>query len=114
MVDYFYNKREEHMKNTLYLLKMGFSDLNYPGSLFLCPDCTLLEGVLATNPELRESTDVVYVDFDKPRKLLVDLIGEENQSLPVLVFADGQNFINDVDGILAEFAMTNGCPAKHP
>ncbi|EMM6940139.1 MULTISPECIES: DUF3088 family protein [Morganella] len=37
------------MKNTLYLLKMGFSDLNYPGSLFLCPDCTLLEGVLATN-----------------------------------------------------------------
>ncbi|MEM8445411.1 DUF3088 family protein, partial [Morganella morganii] len=79
--------------------------------LFLCPDCTLLEGVLATNPELRESTDVVYVDFDKPRKLLVDLIGEENQSLPVLVFADGQNFINDVDGILAEFAMTNGCPA---
>ena len=47
MVDYFYNKTEEHMKNTLYLLKMGFSDLNYPGSLFLCPDCTLLEGVLA-------------------------------------------------------------------
>ena len=59
-------------------------------------------------------SELVYVDFDKPRKLLVDLIGEENQSLPVLVFADGQNFINDVDGILAEFAMTNGCPAKHP
>lgn len=93
---------------------MGFADLNYPGSLFLCPDCTLLEGVLATNPELRDSVDVVYVDFEKPRKQLAELIGEENQSLPVLVFADGQKFINDVDDILNEFSVTNGCPKKHP
>jgi hypothetical protein len=33
--------------------------------------------------------DVRYVDFPRPRKEIVSLIGEANQSCPVLVIADG-------------------------
>jgi glutathione S-transferase len=43
--------------------------------------------------------EVKYVNFARPRPALVDLLGEENQSCPVLVLENG-TFINDTNEII--------------
>jgi hypothetical protein len=68
----------------LFLLKPGFQKENHP-NLYYCPDCAIIEGVLQYYPQIRYSTEVVYVDYLKPRIRIVELIGEENQSSPVLI-----------------------------
>ncbi|CCH48306.1 DUF3088 domain-containing protein [Pseudodesulfovibrio piezophilus] len=74
------------MKDILFLLRGDFTkDTIGP---FYCPDCIALEGILSYFPELREKINVVYVDYDQPRKALVDVLGEENQSCPALVLAN--------------------------
>jgi hypothetical protein len=113
-------------KDTLYLLNMGFSDNLYPQTRFFCPDCTLLEGLLARNPEQASAIDVVYVDFAKPRHALIAQVGEQNQSLPLLVLSagssskhqsgiyNGRSYIADLIGITAAMAERHGFPVKHP
>ena len=46
--------------------------------------------MLSFFPELREKVDVRYIDFARPRQDLVVQLGEANQSVPVLVLADGE------------------------
>ncbi len=74
-------------KPTLFLLRPGFSDatLHRGERVYFCPDSAYIEGVLSYYPILRSELDVIYVDFEKPRKGIVDLIGEANQSCPVLI-----------------------------
>ena len=74
-------------RDILYLLKHDFRD--GPGATFYCPECTQITGVLALYPQLRHALDVRYGDFPRPRAEIVSLIGEANQSCPVLVIADG-------------------------
>ncbi len=50
-----------------------------------CPDCALVEGVLAYYPQLREAIDVVQVDFPRPRAALVAEVGEALQDCPCLL-----------------------------
>ena len=71
----------------LFLLKPGFIDSNVDQEerTYYCPDSAAIEGVLVYHPQLREQLEVIYVDFPKPRKEIVDLIGEANQGCPVLV-----------------------------
>jgi hypothetical protein len=84
----------------LFLLKADFEDLNRAdGKKYFCPECSPIEGLLSYYPRLRNEIEVHYVDFTRPRKILVDLIGEENQSCPVLVRPDG-SFINDMNQII--------------
>ncbi|MGR3908504.1 DUF3088 domain-containing protein [Burkholderia sp. SR8] len=75
------------MKDTLFILRPGFfKDSEGP---FYCGDSVAVEGLLSFYPQLRDAVAVEYVDAPRPRKPIVALIGEDNQSAPVLVLADG-------------------------
>jgi len=84
----------------LFLLKADFQDASRAdGKRYFCPDCVMIEGLLSYYPRLLDELEVKYVNFARPRPALVNLLGEENQSCPVLVFEDG-TFINDTAGII--------------
>lgn len=84
----------------LFLLKADFKDLNRgDDKRYFCPDCVMIEGLLSYYPRLTSELEVKYVNFARPRQVLIDLIGEENQSCPVLVLEDG-TFINETAGII--------------
>ncbi|MGS4987865.1 DUF3088 domain-containing protein [Roseibium sp. RP-7] len=101
------------MKDTLYILAPGFEDPAYPGKAFYCWHCALMEGVLASFPELADRLDVRRIAWPKPRREVAELLGEDNQSLPVLVLCEG-GFINDKDEILAALTERHGFPHPHP
>ena len=84
----------------LFLLKADFQDAaRADGKRYFCPDCVMIEGLLSYYPRLLNELEVKYVNFARPRQVLVDLLGEENQSCPVLVLEDG-TFINETAGII--------------
>lgn len=72
-----------------------------------------MEGVLASFPDLAASLDVHRIAWPRPRRELVDLLGEDNQSLPVLVLAEG-GFVDNKDAILAALTERHGFPHPHP
>ncbi len=69
-------------RDKLFLLRPGFEDPDYPGAVFYCWHCALIEGVLASFPMLAASIDVERVAWPRPRMAVVELLGIENQSLP--------------------------------
>ena len=119
------------MRDTLFLIEPGFADPAYrgeaesAGAAFYCPYCANIEGVLALYPELLEKVDVKRVSFARPRPALVDLLGEEHQSLPRLILADdapagmetgsanGVRFVAGVPEILAALSRRHGIPRPH-
>lgn len=76
-------------RDKLFILKPGFEDPAYPGQIFYCWHCALMEGVLASFPELAARLDVERVGWPRPRHQVIALVGEENQSVPLLVLAAG-------------------------
>jgi len=76
-------------QDRLFLLKPGFEDPAYPGQLFYCWHCALIEGVLASFPALGDRLDIERVDWQRPRRAVIELAGEDNQNLPLLVLKDG-------------------------
>lgn len=113
-------------RDRLILIKPDFVDPAYPGTRFYCWHCALIEGVLASFPDLGARLDVVRVAWPRPRREVVDLIGCENQSLPVLVLADdapdalatgsfdGRRFVAGKDAILAVLSARHLIPTPHP
>lgn len=113
-------------RDRLFLLEPGFEDPTFPGRRFYCWHCALLEGILACFPALRERIDVERISWPRPRRPVIDLIGEANQSLPVLVLADdaapgletgahaGRPFVADKDAILRVLSLRHGIPEPHP
>jgi hypothetical protein len=109
-------------RDKLFLIEPGFHDPKRPGQSFVCPYCNQIEGLLATFPDLAKRVDVVRVPFPRPRKPVIALLGEENQSLPVLVFGDdekappeaakhgGKAFVADTSQILNALAERHGFP----
>ncbi|MDP2337975.1 MAG: DUF3088 family protein [Bacteroidota bacterium] len=88
----------------LFLLKADFKDPNLAeGKRYFCPDCAMIEGLLSYYPRLTDELEVHYVNFARPRNELVNLIGEANQSCPVLVLEDG-TFINEAGEIIRHLA----------
>ncbi len=76
------------MKDTLFILRPGFfKDADGP---FYCGDSVAVEGLLSFFPQLRGAIDVEYVDAPRPRQPIVALIGEANQSAPVLVLGQAR------------------------
>ena len=71
----------------LFLLKPGFTDSarDGEGKRYYCPDCAFLEGVLGCCPELREKLDIRYIDYPRPRRAIVELVGDAHQGCPNLV-----------------------------
>jgi len=76
------------MKDQLFLLKPTFMNAGL-GPLY-CNDSAPVEGMLSFFPKLRELVDVKYVEFPRPRVPLVEALGCEHQSLPVLIVAAGR------------------------
>ncbi len=112
------------MKDQLYLLRPGFTNAGL-GPLY-CSDSAPVEGVLSFFPQLRTLLDVHYLEFPRPRAALVEALGEEHQSLPVLILAPGsglaksapapksdrgQQFFNDEKSIRQYLSAQYGLPA---
>ena len=89
----------------LFLLKPNFKDTNISVTTkFYCPHCAMVEGVLNYYPHLREIIQIEYVDFQRPRQKIIDLIGEENQGCPVLVIDKFE--VENVDIDLESFKVS--------
>jgi hypothetical protein len=58
--------------------------------LFRSPECTAVTGILWYYPEVAAKFDIRQVDVPRPRPEVVALVGEENQSCPVLVLPAGE------------------------
>jgi hypothetical protein len=114
------------LRDRLFLLKPDFEDPAYPNKRFFCWHCALLEGVLASFPSLQSKVDVERVAWPRPRQPIIEIVGEENQSLPLLVLADdaprqlatsefrGRGFVADKDTILSVLNRRHGIPIVHP
>ena len=70
-------------RDQLYLLKPDFFDNGKRP--YFCPGCAQIVGLLDFYPQLKQRLSVPYVEFPRPRPELAALLGEENQSCPVLV-----------------------------
>lgn len=113
-------------RDQLLLLRPGFDDPAYPGQQFYCWHCALLEGVLASFPDLAEKLDVERIEWPRPRQSVIALVGEQNQSLPLMVLVEGDSsphqtgvyegrvFIAEKDKILAALSERHGFPLPHP
>jgi hypothetical protein len=114
------------IRDRLFLLRPDFEDPAYPGQRFYCWHCALLEGVLASFPILQSKIEVERVAWSRPRQALVEIVGEDNQSLPLLVLAPdaphefatgrfrGRGFVDDKDAILSVLNRRHGIPLPHP
>ena len=101
-------------RDTLFLLEHQFADPALGGErVFYCKDCITIEGLLATFPERAAKLDVVRVAWPRPRAVVVEALGEANQNLPALAFAEG-GFVNEIEALLATLATRHGFPERHP
>jgi hypothetical protein len=113
------------MRDTLYVLRPGFSD---QGTTWFCPYAAQVIGMLTYYPRLRETLDVVELDFAKPRYPVATMLGLDKQSLPVLVLgaaspgavthvkiatAGGLRYVPKTIEILRYLAATRGVPGPH-
>lgn len=114
------------MKDQLYLLKPNFFD--HEEGPFFCPECALVEGMLSFYPNLREKVNVHYIDFARPRQLLISILSEDNQSAPKLILGNrsqtipldvnvqtynGKKFISNQIEICKYLASTYHCGRPH-
>ena len=88
------------MKDRLFVFKPGFIHNGKPS---VCPFSAQIVGYLAWFPQLRDTVDVVEIDYPKPRTQLINLLGEDHQSAPQLVIGDKPA---TVDGVTV--AQANG------
>ena len=113
-------------RDTLFLLAPDFTDPAYPGQVFYCTHCALLEFVLAQYAEQLRGLNVVRTQWPRPRQDLIDLLGEANQSLPLLIIGDrtrtdcatgvfqDRYFIQGVDSLMRFLSAHYGIPLPHP
>ncbi|AZZ97836.1 DUF3088 family protein [Pseudoalteromonas sp. R3] len=99
------------MKPILFVLNMPFED--GPGKMWVCSHCAMIEGALAVNHHWADKVDVRRIDFAKPRKAVVELLGEDNQWLPVLIM-DNKKTLTQPEAIINYLAETFGGAAVHP
>lgn len=110
-------------RDKIFLIQPDFKDPKRPGLRFVCPYCNQIEGLLLTFPELAKRVDVERVPFLRPRLPVIAVLGEEHQSLPVMVFgnnppahaqeANGRRFTDDTRSILEQLALRHGFPHLH-
>jgi hypothetical protein len=75
-------------KDLLFLLKPNFTDPAAGPHPFFCPPCAQIQGFLGYYPAIRETLEIVAVDFPRPRPAVIAHIGEANQGCPVLILAE--------------------------
>lgn len=113
-------------KPILFLLQQEFEDPEHHGQRFFCRHSLLLEGALASIPGLHEHLDVRRVGFPRPRREVIGVVGENDQSLPKLVLpaqlrsehASGEHgsrqYVSGSERILAALGELYGIPQPHP
>ena len=74
-------------RDTLFILRAPFEDPDLEGTWF-CTSCATMEGMLLANPQWARAIDVVRIAYPRPRREVIAVLGEENQSLPALAIAD--------------------------
>ncbi|KKB63753.1 hypothetical protein WM40_09875 [Robbsia andropogonis] len=112
-------------RDTLFLLEAGFSDPQYPGERFLCPDGAAIEGLLASDRARAARLDIIRVPFPKPRETVVAALDAEHQGVPLLILGDeqatpddakslrGRRYVDDPNRILSLLAERHGFPKLH-
>lgn len=112
-------------KDVLFIIKAPFEDKALEGTWF-CASCAMMEGALMANPQWANHIEVRRMPFPRPRREVIALVGEENQSMPVLVLADaskapdsakeyeGRWFIDEPKTISRYLAATYGGAGPHP
>jgi hypothetical protein len=112
-------------RDTLFILRAPFEDPALEGTWF-CTSCATMEGALLANPHWGRAVDVKRCAYLRPRHEVIELIGEENQSLPVLVLADGseppegakqfhgRHFLDEPKPITRYLAAAYGGAGPHP
>lgn len=112
------------MKDTLFLLRPGFEDR---GTSYFCPYCAQVVGFLTYFPEVPGTLEIVELAFPRPRKQIVELVGEAHQGMPLLVLAgepiavpdvtideaNGHRFVKNAISIMRYLAATRGVPLPH-
>ncbi|MBA3464113.1 MAG: DUF3088 family protein [Deltaproteobacteria bacterium] len=112
------------MKDTLYVLRAGFTDQT---TAFFCPYSAQVIGFLAYYPHVKDSLEIVEIDFPKPRHPLSDVLGDDHQSAPMLVLggeptpvpnvnrqvSNGHHFVEKTIEILRYLAATRSVPGPH-
>ncbi|MGY3473649.1 DUF3088 domain-containing protein [Bradyrhizobium ottawaense] len=110
----------------LFLLERPFADPAFPGQQFYCWQCSLLEGVLSAFPSRAAKLDVRRIAWAQPRTALIERLGRDHQSVPVLIFekgsgipdntkyANGLAYVDEPFAILQLLAVRHGFPAPHP
>lgn len=113
-------------RDLLILVKPDFVDPTLPGERFYCWHCALMEGILVSFSRLATQIDVLRVDWARPRREVIDLVGTENQSLPLLILGEdsdldaatgtynGRTFIQGKEAILEALSRRHGIPVPHP
>jgi len=112
-------------RDTLFIIQAPFEDAAMDGTWF-CTSCATMEGALLANPQWAARIDVKRSAFPRPRQDIINLIGEGNQSMPVLVLAagstppanakefDGVFFLDEPKPIARYLAATYGGAGPHP
>ena len=112
------------MKDTLFVLRPGFTD---KGTTYFCPYSAQIAGFLAYYPQVRDTLDVIELDFAKPREPLATVLGTDHQSAPMFVLggdkvdvpdvhvkeANGHAYVEKTIEILRYLAATRGLPKPH-
>ncbi|NQD37138.1 DUF3088 family protein [Permianibacter sp. IMCC34836] len=116
-------------RDTLFLLAPDFADAKLGAQSFYCVHCAAIEGILHYYPDLARTLAVVRVAFPRPRPAIVALLGEAQQSCPVLVVArphsagrhllkqseaTGAYFVSGVESIAAYLSAAYGIAEIHP
>jgi hypothetical protein len=88
---------DNYIMHKLFLLKSSFVDKQgvLPKQLYYCPSCAMIEGILTYYPDLKKQLKIHYVEFERPRRMIIELLGEENQGCPLLI-GDESNTGNDI------------------
>ena len=112
------------MTDQLLLLNPDWHDDQ--GGPWFCPAGSVIEGVLAFYPALKDQLQITRLDHPRPRPAVIALVGEDHQSCPILVLdgefdwpdaatsaATGRRFLQD-GAIIPYLAARYGIGLPHP
>ena len=112
------------MTDRLFLINPHWTDDE--GGPWFCPAGAYVEGVLAFYPALKDQLEIVRIDFPRPRPAVIEQVGEDHQSCPILVLdgafdwpeaetsaATGRRFLQD-HAIVPYLAARYGVGRPHP
>lgn len=118
------------MMDQLFLLNPNFSDdrIGNKNQLYYCPFNVMIEGFLKYFPKIKEKLNITYVDFPRPRKAIIEILGKEHQGTPLLIIeqedvqleglniqsANGRKFVHGAPDIARYLSRAFAIAVPHP